>query len=62
MYCRFGNSEFFCGGADGRVMLDDILTEDNGSVLRIRFWCKLHYSHSNANLVGYAVVVFGLAN
>lgn len=52
MYCRFGNPEFFCGGADGRVMLDDILAEDNGSVLGIRFWCKLHYSHSNANLVG----------
>ena len=50
MYCRFGNPELFCGGADGRVMLDDILAEDNGSVLRIRFWCKLHYSHSNANL------------
>lgn len=50
MYCRFGNSEFFCGGADGRVMLDDILAEDNGSVFRIRFWCKLHFSHSNANL------------
>ena len=59
MYCRFGNPEFFCGGADGRVMLDDILAEDNGSVLGIRFWCKLHYSHSNANLWLYYLYAFG---
>ena len=59
MYCRFGNSEFFCGGADGRVMLDDILAEDNGSVIGIRFWCKLHYSHSNANLWLCYLYAFG---
>ncbi len=59
MYRRFGNSEFFCGGTDGRIMLDDILAEDNGTVLGIRFWCKLHYSHSNANLWLCYLYAFG---